>query len=213
MTAQVYDLRDEDSLMQPALAAAAKAVSLHTYFIGGALFASAGHLVAQAYGATVIAGEIYHGETQLAVLLRAGRASGVFPVDEWFTLVTTLQPCPQCRQICIQQKKLLVLYGAPTPTSGAELGDLLETYTNTEKRRIEENDGQPVVRPANLSAVVRQQCVEGHRQHRNPVLRVLDEVSMGLMPFTDLLELVETTDPTVIPRIRAFQDKRRGERV
>ena len=132
----LFDIHDEDSLMQPALAAAKKAAQLHNYFIGAALFHHGGELIATAYGAGVTAGEIFHAETQLAVLLRAGRAAGIFPADEQFIMTTTLQSCPQCRQICIQQQHLLVLYGAATKTSGAELGDLLETYTNTEKNGL-----------------------------------------------------------------------------
>lgn len=203
------DTQDEDSLMQPALVAAAKAARLGNYFIGAALFRQNGELIAIAYGAGVTAGEIFHAETQLAVLLRAGRAAGIFGNGEPFIMTTTLQSCPQCRQICIQQKNLLVLYGAATKTSGAELGDLLETYTNTEKKRIAENGGQPVVRAARLSDEVRRRCVEGHQTYRNNVLKTVEDVVAPLMPFTDLLDFLEPTDPTLIPRIRQYQAQER----
>ena len=205
----LFDVQDENSLMQPALEAAAKAAKLNNYFIGAALFSHRGELVAKAYGAGVTAGEVFHAETQLAVLLRAGRAAGIFSHDEQFIMTTTLQSCPQCRQICIQQKNLIVLYGAATKTSGAELGDLLETYTKTEKKRIAENGGQPVVRAARLNEDVRRQCVEGHQIYRSKVLSSVENVTAPLMPFTDLLELVEATDPTLIPRIRQYQQKER----
>ena len=205
----LFDIRDENSLMQPALEAAAKAARLHNYFIGAALFHQSGELIAKAYGAGVTAGEVFHAETQLAVLLRAGRAAELFSPDEQFIMTTTLQSCPQCRQICIQQQNLLVLYGAATKTSGAELGDLLATYTNTEKKRIAENGGQPVVRAAHLSDDVRRLCVDGHKTHRSKVLSTVENVTAPLMPFTDLLELVEPIDPTLIPRIRQYQQQER----
>ncbi|MEM7118919.1 MAG: hypothetical protein AAF614_41260, partial [Chloroflexota bacterium] len=204
-----FDIQDEDDLMQPALLAAAKAARLGNYFIGAALFRQSGELIATAYGAGVTAGEVFHAETQLAVLLRAGRAASIFGNDEPFIMTTTLQSCPQCRQICIQQKNLLVLYGAATKTSGAELGDLLETYTNTEKKRIAENGGQPVVRAARLSDEVRRQCVDGHQLYRNNVLKTVEDVVAPLMPFTDLLDFIESTDPTLIPRIRQYQAQER----
>jgi sulfur carrier protein ThiS len=125
-------------------------------------------------------------------------------------MTTTLQSCPQCRQICIQQQNLLVLYGAPTTTSGAELGDLLETYTNTEKKRIAENGGQPVVRAAHLSDEVRRQCVDGHKTYRQDVLRTVEDVTVPLMPFTDLLDFVEPVDQTLILRIRQYQEQERS---
>ena len=206
---QQFDIQDEDSLMRPALAAANKAASLGNYFIGAALFRQSGDLIATAFGAGVTAGEVFHAETQLAVLLRASRAAGIFPGSERFIMTTTLQSCPQCRQICIQQHHLLVLYGAATKTSGAELGDLLETYTNTEKIRIAKNGNRPVVRAARLSDEVRRQCVEGHQTYRKNVLESVENVTVPLMPFTDLLDLVEATDPTLVPRIRDYQSQER----
>ena len=204
-----YNIEDENNLMEPALEAAAKAARLNNYFIGAALFSHTGELVAKAYGAGVTAGEVFHAETQLAVLLRAGRAAGIFSHDEQFIMTTTLQPCPQCRQICIQQQNLIVLYGAATKTSGAELGDLLETYTKTEKKRIAENGGESVVRAAILTDDVRRQCVEGHQTYRSKVLNSVENMTAPLMPFTDLLELVEPTDPTLVPRIRQYQQQER----
>ena len=99
-----YDPTNEDSLMEPALRAASIGARLRNYYIGAALFSNAGELIATAYGAGTIAGEIFHAETQLAVLLRSGRSAGIFSQDERYLMTTTLQPCPQCRQICIQQQ-------------------------------------------------------------------------------------------------------------
>ncbi|HCU81109.1 MAG: hypothetical protein CL789_01700 [Chloroflexi bacterium] len=205
-----YDPTNEDDLMQPALEAARIGALLRNYHIGAALFSSNGELIATAYGAGITAGEIFHAETQLAILLRSGRSAGIFSQDERYIMTTTLQPCPQCRQICIQQQKLSVLYGASTPTSGANLGDLLETYTNTEKLRISENSGEQVVREAQLSKATRDQCIQGHKQYRSKVLKSANEVSAELMPFTDLLELVRPTNPTIIPKIRSYQSNVRA---
>ena len=200
-----YDLTNEDNLMQPALEVARIGALLRNYYIGAALFSSTGELVATAYGAGTTAGEIFHAETQLAILLRSGRSAGIFSQDERYIMTTTLQPCPQCRQICIQQQNLSVFYGASTPTSGANLGDLLETYTNTEKLRISENSGEQVVREAHLTKATRDQCTQGHKKYRDKVLKSANDVSGELMPFTDLLELVRPTNPTIIPQIRSYQ--------
>ena len=200
-----YDLTNEDDLMQPALEAASIGAQLRNYYIGAALFSSNGDLIATAFGAGTTAGEIFHAETQLAVLLRSGRSAGIFSQDKRYIMTTTLQPCPQCRQVCIQQQKLSVLYGSSTPTSGANLGDLLETYTNTEKLRILENSGEQVVREAHLTKHTRDQCTQGHKKYRAKVLKSANEVLEELMPFTDLLEFVRPTDPTIIPKIRRYQ--------
>lgn len=202
-----YDPTNEDSLMEPALRAASIGARLRNYYIGAALFSNAGELIATAYGAGTIAGEIFHAETQLAVLLRSGRSAGIFSQDERYLMTTTLQPCPQCRQICIQQQNLSVFYGASTSTSGTNLGDLLETYTNTEKLRITENAGKQVIRKANITQSTRAMCTQGHKKYRDKVLKYSNEVSEPLMPFTDLLELVTTTNPRVIPQIRSYQEQ------
>ena len=204
-----YDITNEDKLMQPALEAASIGALLRNYYIGAALFSSHGELIATAYGAGTTAGEIFHAETQLAILLRSGRSASIFSQDERYIMTTTLQPCPQCRQICIQQQNLSVLYGASTPTSGANLGDLLETYTNTEKLRILENSGEQVVREAQLTKTTRDQCTQGHKKYRSKVLKSANEVSGELMPFTDLLELVRPTNPSIIPQIRRYQKQMR----
>tara|TARA_Y100001970_G_C14046526_1_gene756629 strand:+ start:325 stop:987 length:663 start_codon:yes stop_codon:yes gene_type:complete len=202
-----FETTNEDNLMVPALKSATIAAKLGNYFIGAALFSCKRDLIATSYGAGMSAGEIFHAETQLAVLLRAGRACNIFSNNKRYIIATTLQPCPQCRQICIQQKNLTVIYGSPTSTSGAKLGDLLETYTNTEKIRISENSGQPVIRKANLSQEIESRCINGHKKHRSSVLKTANEVSNKLMPFTDLLDFVTLSDPTVLTNIRDYQNK------
>ena len=206
-----YDLTNEDSLMQPALQAAKTGALLRNYFIGAALFSSKGELIASAFGAGITAGEIFHAETQLAVLLRAGRSAGIFSSSEKYIMTTTLQPCPQCRQICIQQQNLIVLYGASTSTSGTQLGDLLETYTNTENLRIAENFGKPIIRKANLTEATRNLCTQGHKKYRDTVLNSSNEVLEDLMPFTDLLELITLANPAILTLIKKHQQEMRHQ--
>jgi hypothetical protein len=39
----------------------------------------------------------------------------------------------------------------------------------------------------------------------------VEDVTVSLMPFTDLLDFVEPTDPTLIPRIRQYQSLERQQ--
>ncbi|MDP6585623.1 MAG: hypothetical protein QF535_13280, partial [Anaerolineales bacterium] len=56
----------------------------------------------------------------------------------------------------------------------------------------------------------RDQCTQGHKKYRSKVLKSANEVSGELMPFTDLLELVKPTNPTIIPQIRRYQKQMRA---
>ena len=103
-------------------------------------------------------------------------------------------------------------YNVSTPVyavtkDGDTVTGVTGTYTNTEKIRITENAGKQVIRKANITQSTRAMCTQGHKKYRDKVLKYSNEVSEPLMPFTDLLELVTTTNPRVIPQIRSYQEQ------
>ena len=130
---------DADSRMRMALGEARKAAEADEVPVGAIVVGPDGALLAAAHDERIAARDpTAHAE--ILAMRRAAQALGDWRLEDC-DLYVTLEPCPMCAGALVMARIRRLVYGAPSPKSGAVVSHMRLLEVDTFNHRVEVEGG------------------------------------------------------------------------